>query len=111
MKVLIFRFIILFVLFESLNLAKAESFWQSEFMPIDVAEKKWGITPLNIARFRAGALDKRASMAVDILKRALYVGQSRKKVREELGDPDSYFFSDTIYAYKIMPFPGAEKEV
>jgi len=49
-------------------------------------------------------------MTVDIVKRNLYVGKSMKLVRQELGDPDSYFFSDTIYAYKLMPFPGAEKE-
>jgi hypothetical protein len=33
-----------------------------------------------------------------------------KLVRQELGEPDSYFFSDTIYAYKIMTFPGENKE-
>jgi hypothetical protein len=53
----------------------------------------------------------RAPMAVDIVIRQLYAGKSRKTVRSELGAPDSYFFSDTIYAYKIMPFPGEGKEI
>lgn len=88
----------------------AEPYFQSEFMKIPEAEKKWGIMPLNTEQFKSGDLLKRAPMAVDIVKRSLYVGKSRKSVRKELGDPDSYFFSDTIYAYKIMPFPGKDKE-
>jgi hypothetical protein len=89
----------------------ADSYLQSEFMSVPVAEKKWGVLALNTAQFKSGDLSKRAPMAVDIAKRSLYVGKSRKIVREELGDPDSYFFSDTIYAYKIMPFPGENKEI
>ncbi|NJL25503.1 MAG: hypothetical protein HC902_10245 [Calothrix sp. SM1_5_4] len=79
-------------------------------MSISDADKKWGVLTLNTEQFKAGDLSKRAPMAVDIVKRSLYVGKSRKDVRRELGDPDSYFFNDTIYAYKIMPFPGENKE-
>ena len=50
-------------------------------------------------------------MAVDIVKNNLYVDKDLNILRNELGTPDSYFFSDTIYAYKIMPFPGPKKEV
>ncbi len=69
------------------------------------AEKKWGTKSLDKTLFRTGDHAKRESMAVDIVKKNLYVGKPMKLVRKELGDPDSYFFSDTIYAYKIMPFP------
>ena len=31
------------------------------------------------------------------------------KVRKEMGTPDSYFFSDTIYSYEITP-PEENKE-
>ncbi|HMN69209.1 MAG TPA: hypothetical protein PKC28_11770 [Bdellovibrionales bacterium] len=88
----------------------ASSYFAAEFMNASEAEKKWGTLPLNIEQFKAGDLSKRAPMAVEIVKRSLYVGKNRKDVRRELGDPDSYFFSDTIYAYKIMPFPGENKE-
>lgn len=74
------------------------------------AEKKWGSVALDKNIFHSGDLNQRAAMAVDVLKRNLYVGKEMKLVRQELGDPDSYFFSDTIYAYKIMPFPGDGKE-
>lgn len=89
----------------------ADSYFGAEFMKATDAEKKWGILPLKPEQFKAGDLSKRAPMAVDIIKRSLYVGKSRKTVRQELGDPDSYFFSDTIYAYKIMPYPGENKEI
>ena len=88
----------------------ADTFFQSDFMKPDQAEKKWGIKPLEKDLFRKGDHAKREPMAVDIVKKNLYVGKPMKLVRQELGDPDSYFFSDTIYAYKIMPFPGENKE-
>jgi hypothetical protein len=91
-------------------LAMAESYFAAEFMAPTAAEKRWGTPTLDAKQFKAGDLSKRAPMAVDIVKRSLYVGKSRKQVRQELGDPDSYFFSDTIYTYKIMPFPGEGKE-
>lgn len=88
----------------------ASTYFQSEFLTPAAAEKKWGLVSLDKSVFRSGDLNKRTSMAVDIIKRKLYAGKDMKLVRQELGDPDSYFFSDTIYAYKIMPFPGEEKE-
>lgn len=95
-----------------LGLAHASSgYYQGEYMPPQDAQKKWGIQPVNKELFKGGDPTKRASMAVDIASKSLYVGKPMKVVREELGDPDSYFFSDTIYAYKIMPFPGENKEV
>ena len=89
----------------------ADTYFGANFMKLKDAERKWGSLTLNGEQFKASDLSKRAPMAVDILKRSLYVGKSRKIVRQELGDPDSYFFSDTIYAYKIMPFPGENKEI
>ena len=89
----------------------ASSYFAADFMNNSDAEKKWGTLTLNAEQFKVGDLSKRAPMVVDIVKRSLYVGRSRKDVRRELGDPDSYFFSDTIYAYKIMPFPGENKEI
>jgi hypothetical protein len=88
----------------------ADTFFQSDFMKPPQAVKKWGIKSLDKTLFRTGDHAKRESMAVHIIKKNLYVGKPMKLVRQELGDPDSYFFSDTIYAYKIMPFPGENKE-
>ena len=49
-------------------------------------------------------------MAVDIVKRQLYVGEPRAKVRKDLGDPNGYFFSDTIYAYQIERYTEEKRE-
>lgn len=74
------------------------------------AEKIWGIEALDTAKFRKGPPSIRSSMVADILKKKSFVGIPMKSVREALGDPDSYFFSDTIYRYQIMPFPGEKEE-
>lgn len=94
-----------------LSLASAGSYYRAEFMTPKDAEKKWGSKPFDKKLFRNGDSTKREAMAVDIVSRKLYVGKPMELVRAELGDPDSYFFSDTIYAYKIMPFPGEHKEI
>ncbi|HPI41620.1 MAG TPA: hypothetical protein PLJ21_12500 [Pseudobdellovibrionaceae bacterium] len=101
-----------YLLFMFLSMSSfADTFFQSDFMKPTQAEQKWGIKPFDKDLFRTGDHAKRESMAVDIITKNLYVGKPMKLVRQELGDPDSYFFSDTIYAYKIMPFPGENKEI
>jgi hypothetical protein len=87
------------------------SSFQAEFMTLPQGEKKWGRTITNPTIFRSGNLSSRAAMAVDMVKSKRFVGKSRSLVRDELGDPDSYFFSDTIYAYQIMPYPGDGNEI
>jgi hypothetical protein len=86
-------------------------YYRGDFMSPSEAQKKWGIKKLDISLFKNGDHTKRQSMAAYIVVNQLYVGKPMKLVRTELGDPDSYFFSDTIYAYKIMPYPGESKEI
>ena len=57
-------------------LAVAESYYAAQFMALSAAEKKWGTQSLDAKTFSEGNLSKRAPMAVDILKRSLYVGKS-----------------------------------
>lgn len=111
MKNFIHRFLSFISIFVIGHSSYATSFIGAEYMSPEDAERKWGTLTLNQEQFKAGDLAKRAPMAVDIVKRSLFVGKNRKQVRGDLGDPDSYFFSDTIYAYKIMPFPGEKKEI
>lgn len=109
MKKIVLTISALLLIFLSLSVL-ADTFFQSDFMKPTDAEKKWGIKSLDKNLFRTGDHAKRESMAVDIVKKNLYVGKPMKLVRQELGNPDSYFFSDTIFSYKIMPFPGENKE-
>lgn len=85
-------------------------YFAADFMTVKDAEAKWGVKKLDKKLFREGDPAKRASMAVYIVKQKMYIGKDMLLVRQELGDPNSYFFSDTIYAYKFMPFPGKGKE-
>ncbi len=98
------------ILIFSLGVLCWASYFKAKFLTAAEAEKKWGVQTLDIKKFKSGDVASRAPMAVDIIKRSLYVNKTRQSVREELGDPDSYYFSDTIYAYKIIPFPGKDKE-
>ncbi|MFZ4404885.1 MAG: hypothetical protein ACOYOK_12350 [Pseudobdellovibrionaceae bacterium] len=104
-----FPFIII-VIFMSVGFGCWATYFQSDYMSAEKAEKKWGVKQFNKDEFKNTIPDNRAPFAVDIVKKSMFVGKSRKEVRAQLGDPDSYFFSDTIYAYKIMPFPGENKE-
>jgi hypothetical protein len=107
----IFQFVVLSVVTLLIGTAICwATYFKQDFMSITKAEKKWPPIQLKTEQFKAADPSKRAPMAVDIVKRNLYVGGDMKRVRQELGDPDSYFFSDTIYAYQIMPFPGLDKE-
>lgn len=103
-------FLGLCLVFGKLVCLAGEEYFQAKFMSLSDAEKKWGIVKLEVAKFKAASTAQRAPMAVDIVKRRLYVGQDRKKVREELGDPTGYFFSDTIYAYQIEEYSETKKE-
>lgn len=106
-----FRLIIFLYCISMTTTIFADTFFQSEFMKVSDAEKRWGSKALDTKLFRTGDSSQRQSMAVDIIKKNHYVGKPMKLVRQELGDPDSYFFSDTIYAYKIMPYPGEKQEI
>jgi hypothetical protein len=92
------------------GVGKAEDFFQAKFMSVQEAEKRWGQKTFDANEFRSMPAEKRAPMAVDIVKRQLFVGQERSKVRQQLGSPDGYFFSDSIYAYKLDKFKEGMKE-
>ena len=40
-------------------------------------------------------------MAYSLIKSEKYLGKSVSEIRQELGDPDGYYFSDTYPAYII----------
>lgn len=103
-------FVGLSLVFGKLLCLAGEEYFQAKFMSVSDAEKKWGIAKFDATRFKAASTAQLAPMAVDIVKRHLYVGQDRKKVRQELGDPTGYFFSDTIYAYQIEEYSETKKE-
>ena len=82
-------------------LANSSEYFGAAFITQSDAAKKWGAKEFNPLEFKNASEADKAAMAVDAIKKKSFVGQKMTAVREKMGDPDSYFFSDTIYAYKI----------
>lgn len=87
----------------------ADTFWGSDFLTVSEAQKKWGASTFVGEKFKTASEKDRGSMATDAIKRNIYVGTDMLLIRKIMGTPNSYFFSDTIYAYKITE-PAANKE-
>lgn len=79
----------------------AEEFFGAKFMTQKEARNKWGSAPFSAKNFKKSSEKEKGAMAAQAVEGKFFVGQDMLKVREQMGDPDSYFFSDTIYAYMI----------
>lgn len=95
-------FLFIFALTTAVS-AFADSFFGATFMTQQEAQKKWGTKKFDPAKFKSASTSEKGAMATDVIKTKSYVGKDMLVVRKELGTPDSYFFSDTIFAYKITP--------
>ena len=92
-------------------LSEAQDYLRAKFLSLDQAQKKWGIAAFDPLAFQKGNEKVRAAMAVDVLKNEKkYVGLAIPKIRELFGDPDGYFWSDTILAYQIQYYKDDNKE-
>lgn len=88
----------------------AEDFFGAKFMTQKEAKSKWGSTFFDAKVFKKSSEKEKGAMAAQVIEKRIFVDQDMLKVREQMGDPDSYFFSDTIYAYIITSSakPGQE---
>ena len=88
----------------------AEDFVGAQFMPQKEAKKKWGTVAFDAKSFKKSSEKTKGAMAAQAIEKGAFVGHDMLKVRDQMGDPDSYFFSDTIYAYMITSpaKPGQE---
>lgn len=75
-----------------------------KFLSLVEAKRKWGSAKFDASKFKSSEKDplKRAPLAVDLLENKQFVGKKMLDIRNELGTPDGYYFSDTILAYKIQ---------
>ncbi len=85
------------------------SYLNGTFLSLKEAKNKWGSLEFKASEFIKSNERQKGSMAVNLLEKKSYVNGPMSKVRTEIGTPDSYFFSDTIYAYEITP-PEENKE-
>jgi hypothetical protein len=79
------------------------------FLSLKEAKSKWGSVEFKASEFKKISERQKGSMAVNLLEKKSYINGPMSKVRAEIGAPDSYFFSDTIYAYEITT-PEENKE-
>ena len=84
-------------------LSEEKKYPRLEYMQIEQAEKKWGVTPFDVRKFKEGSESTRASMVVNMIQKKYYIGKPLKQVRAELGTHDGYIVNDAIPAYIITP--------
>ena len=75
-----------------------------EFMSLKKVCRRWGEQPLDEAKFKASGEDRslRAKMTCSLLKnQKKYIGADSYKIREILGPPSGYFFSEAYTTYLI----------
>lgn len=70
-------------------------------MSLGEAKKRWGNEAFNAKKFREGDAIARSKMVVSLIETKKFLGKTVRQVREELGRPDGYFWSDRIPAYFI----------
>jgi hypothetical protein len=103
-------FLLLVVMFLSTAYAlSGTSYVNGTFLSLKEAKSKWGSVEFKASEFIKLNERQKGSMAVYLLEKKSYVNWPMSKVRAEIGAPDSYFFSDTVYAYEITP-PEESKE-
>lgn len=86
-----------------------DSYLFGTYLSIKEAKKKWSSIEFNASEFTKSSEQKKGAMSVNLIEKKIYKNKPMSVVRAEMGDPDSYFFSDTIYAYEITP-PEEGKE-
>ena len=74
-------------------------------MPLQKVKQTWGGADFSAEKFKTALPSEKAKMAYSLINNKKYIGKSVLEIREELGDPDGYYFSDLYPAYKITDPP------
>ena len=102
--------VMLVIIFLSTAYALSGTTYLNEtFLSLKESKKKWGSLNFNSSNFIKLNESEKGAMAVNLLEKKYYINEPMSKVRLQMGSPDSYFFSDTIFAYEITP-PEENKE-
>lgn len=109
MKKLFKIFASVFAIIFFVTLTYAYNKLNEKYLTLKQSEKKWGSLSFDAKKFMTLNEKEKGAMAVDLIKSKKYINSPILDVRKEIGDPDSYFFSDTILAYEITP-PEENKE-
>lgn len=108
---MIHRFILSLIFLISTSLVSQTSeYLRGDFLSVEKAKKKWGNQKFDPIKFKSSGFKEKAAMAADATQRQVWVGKDPVLLRAEMGEPDGYFFSDTILAYQIEPYSDSHKE-
>lgn len=89
---------------------KPKSLLDLNFIGVEAAAERWGNAPFSPSAFKKADEKKRASMAGDLIRSKKYVGKRFSEVRQDLGEWDGYFQTDSIPAYSIESANTGSKE-
>jgi hypothetical protein len=94
--------------------AQKNTYYEAVFLSANTAKKHWGNASFDTEKFKATDEKARMAMAADAVTKKIFVGEEISRLRKTLGAPNSYFFSDTILAYRLSDpsteAPGQQKK-
>ncbi len=74
---------------------------QEKFMALQEIKKRWGDAPFSPNAFKTAAVNVRAKMAHDLIRRKALVGKSASEIKALLGPTSGYFWSERVPTYFI----------
>ena len=94
-----FRILILLILLPPLFIA---FYFYDNRLFLFEAKLLWKSNPLNKSEFRSGSIQKRSTMAYDIIQSKQFIGKNCLSIRSDLGDSTGdYYISDVNTTYLL----------
>lgn len=88
----------------------AQSFWGGKVLNPKEVKEKWGNEKLDLKKFKEGSVQVKSSMAYSILSDKTLIGKSIEYIRDNLGNPDGFYFIDSYPAYIIQEGKNHKEE-
>lgn len=86
----------------SVSIFATPHFWRGSLMSLSQAEKRWGKEKFEINSFRTGDVKIRSKMVYSLVSdEKKFFGKTVYEIRELLGTPDGFYFSDIFPAYMV----------
>jgi len=76
--------------------------WLGKTLTANQVKQRWGSESFNEAKFKQANLNHRAKMAYSLLTSKKFQGLGAAEIREQLGDFDGHYFSESYPTYLIQ---------
>ncbi|MBN8535992.1 MAG: hypothetical protein J0M15_02975 [Deltaproteobacteria bacterium] len=90
--------------------SNAQLFWGGKTLNPKEVKEKWGHEKLDLKKFKEGSVKVKSSMAYSILLDKTLIGKSIDYIRNNLGNPDGFYFIDSYPAYLIQEGASHKEE-